>query len=72
MLEDTAALKGLALPEFGTGPLLLNTEEEEFQKYLHNLLCNLSGLINIQSVFSVSDNRVQRPPFTEAAARGEK
>lgn len=40
--------------------------------YLYNLLSNLSGLINIQSVFSVSDNRVQRPPFTEAAARREK
>lgn len=32
----------------------------------------MSRLVNVQSVFGVSDNRVQRPPFAEAAARGEK
>ena len=37
--------------------------------YLYNLLSDLSGLVNIQSVFSVSNDRIQRPPFTEAAMK---
>lgn len=45
--------------------------EEQKKKYLDNLLSDLSGLVDIQSVFGVPDNRVQRPPFAEAAARGE-
>ena len=50
--------------------LLLFTKGKK--NYLHNLLSDLSRLINIQSVFSVSNNWIQRPPFTETAGREKK
>lgn len=37
--------------------------------YLYDLLSDLSRLVYVQSVFSVSNNRVQSPPFAETEER---
>lgn len=47
----------------------LRCSQKKKKNYLYNLLSDLSRLINIQSVFSVSNNWIQCPPFTETVGR---
>lgn len=42
------------------------------RSYLDHLLCDLSGLVNVQDNLGIPHHRVQRPTFTQAGRRGKE